>query len=96
LTGTPRFSAKWHVSRSSAEPTAADRLDDNLHPIGLTYYAASTALCVPGALSQTDEHDVLGAQADTRRLAELLAEAGFSRVREAARTDLHVVIEARP
>ena len=78
------------------EPAAADRLDDNLHPIGLTYYAASTALCVPGALSQADEHDVLGAQAGTRRLAELLAEAGFSRVREAARTDLHVVIEARP
>jgi 2-polyprenyl-3-methyl-5-hydroxy-6-metoxy-1,4-benzoquinol methylase len=78
------------------EPAAADRLDDNLHPIGLTYYAASTALCVPQALSQTHEHDVLGAQAGTRRLAELLAEAGFSRVREAARTDLHVVIEARP
>ena len=61
------------------EPAAADRLDDNLHPIGLTYYAASTALCVPQALSQTHEHDVLGAQAGPRRLAELLAEAGFSR-----------------
>jgi SAM-dependent methyltransferase len=33
------------------EPAAGDRLDDNLHPVGLTYYAASTAFCVPGALS---------------------------------------------
>jgi SAM-dependent methyltransferase len=78
------------------EPAAGVSLDDNLHPIGLTYYAASTALCVPGALSQTCSHDVLGAQAGTGKLAELLGEAGFSRVREAARTDLHAVIEARP
>jgi SAM-dependent methyltransferase len=79
------------------EPAAGDRLEDNLHPIGLTYYAASTAFCVPGALSQTHDHcDVLGAQAGSRRLVEVLTEAGFSRVREAARTPFHVVIEGRP
>jgi SAM-dependent methyltransferase len=79
------------------EPAAGDRLDDNLHPVGLTYYAASTAFCVPGALSQTHDHaDVLGAQAGSQRIIDLLAQAGFSRVREAARTPFHVVIEARP
>ena len=78
------------------EPAAGDRLDDNLHPVGLTYYAASTALCVPAALAQGHDHDALGAQAGTGRLTEVLAQAGFSRVREAARTPFHVVVEARP
>jgi SAM-dependent methyltransferase len=79
------------------EPAAGDRLEDNLHPVGLAYYATSTALCVPGALSQAVDHDhVLGNQAGTRRIAEVLAQAGFSQVREAARTPFHVVIEARP
>ena len=78
------------------EPAAGDSLDDNLHPVGLTYYAASTALCVPGALSQEHDHGVLGAQAGTRRITDVLTRAGFSRVREAARTPFHVVIEARP
>jgi SAM-dependent methyltransferase len=79
------------------EPAAADRLEDNLHPIGLAYYATSTALCVPGALSQAHDHaHVLGNQAGTARLAEVLTQAGFSQVREAARTPFHIVIEARP
>lgn len=78
------------------EPAAGDGLDDNLHPIGLVFYAASTAFCVPGALSQRQDHDALGAQAGTGRLSALLAEAGFTRVREAARTHLHAVLEARP
>ena len=79
------------------EPAAGDRLEDNLNPIGLSYYAASTALCVPGALAQAADHRaVLGAQAGTRRLADVLVQAGFSQVREAARTPFHVVIEARP
>ena len=79
------------------EPAAADRLEVNLHPIGLAYSATSTALCVPGALSQADDHaHVLGNQAGVARIAEVLTQAGFSRVREAARTPFHVVIEARP
>lgn len=80
------------------EPAAGDRLDDNLHPVGLSYYAASTALCVPEALSQGQGqgHDALGAQAGTQRISDLLVRAGFGRVREAARTPFHAVIEARP
>ncbi len=76
------------------EPAAGDRLEDNLHPVGLMYYAASTACCVPGALAQ--EGTALGAQAGPARIVALLAEAGFSRVRVAVRTDQHLVIEARP
>jgi hypothetical protein len=71
-----------------------DRLEDNLHPIGLAYYATSTALRVPGALSQAHDHD--HNQAGTRRIAEVLAQAGFTQVRAAARTPFHLVIEARP
>jgi SAM-dependent methyltransferase len=78
------------------EPAAGDRVADNLHPVGLTYYAASTLFCVPGALSQGGGADVLGAQAGPRRLTALLREAGFSRVRVVARTDMHLVVEARP
>ena len=93
--------ARGHLSPGgwfiAVEPNAGDRLEDNLHPIGLAYYATSTALCVPGALSQAvDQDHVLGNQAGTRRIAEVLAQAGFSQVREAARTPFHVVIEARP
>jgi SAM-dependent methyltransferase len=79
------------------EPAAGDRVEDNLHPVGLQYYAASTALCVPGALAQAHDHDdVLGAQAGTQAITRVLAQAGFTHVREAARTPFHVVIEARP
>jgi SAM-dependent methyltransferase len=77
------------------EPAAGDRLEDNLHPLGLAYYAASTALCVPGSLSQ-HVGAALGAQAGGERLCAVLTEAGFSRVRVAARTDFNLVIEARP
>jgi hypothetical protein len=38
----------------------------------------------------------LGAQAGEARLAELLNEAGFSRVRRATETPFNLVIEARP
>ena len=37
-----------------------------------------------------------GAQAGPARLGEILAEAGFTRVREAARTPFNIVLEARP
>ena len=77
------------------EPAAGDRVEDNLHPIGLAYYAASTALCVPGSLAQ-DGGAALGALAGGERLTGLLAEAGFSRVRVAQRGDFNLIIEARP
>lgn len=77
------------------EPYANDRLEDNLNPVGRLYYSASTVICV--AHSMTEEpRTALGAQAGEARLAELLNEAGFSRVRRAAETPFNLVLEARP
>ena len=76
------------------EPGAADRLEENLHPLGLAWYACSTALCVPGSLSQNG-HAALGAQAGPARTLEVFAEAGFEAARQAAATPFNLVFEAR-
>ena len=36
----------------AVEPNAGDRLEDNLHPLGLIWYASGHNLCVPNAVSQ--------------------------------------------
>lgn len=77
------------------EPAAGDRLEDNLHWLGRAYYAISTAACTPGALSQEGGW-ALGGQAGPQRLRAVLAEAGFTRVREVASTPFQMVLEARP
>ncbi len=53
------------------EPAAADRPEDNHHPLGRLFYAASTAICLPGSLAQ-DGQLGLGNQAGTGRLNEIL------------------------
>jgi SAM-dependent methyltransferase len=80
------------------EPRAGDRLADNLHPLGRVFYAASTQLCTPNALSQQDRPgaQALGAQAGPARLREVLEAAGFTRVRVAAETPVNLVLEAKP
>ena len=62
------------------EPYAADRVQDNLNPVGRIYYSGSTWLCCAHAISEDGTH-VLGAQAGEARLAQVCREAGFSRVR---------------
>lgn len=80
------------------EPYAEDRLEDNLSlaraPLSRFFYAASTLACVPGSQAQEGAR-VLGAQAGPRRLMDVLHEAGFNRVRVAAKTAMNLVIEAR-
>ena len=76
------------------EPFAADRVEENLNPIGRLYYGFSTLVCTPGSLSQPGRAG-LGTQAGEARLAEVLREAGFGRVRRAAETPLNLVLEAR-
>jgi SAM-dependent methyltransferase len=76
------------------EPFAGDRLEDNLNPVGRVFYAGSTMLCTPASLSQ-EVGLALGAQAGEKRLAEVLREGGFSRVRRAAETPFNLVLEAR-
>lgn len=77
------------------EPAAGDRVEDNLNPVGRTYYAGSTFLCTPSALAQPGGHS-LGAQAGPQRLGEVLADAGFTHRRTAVATPFNLVLEARP
>jgi SAM-dependent methyltransferase len=77
------------------EPYAADRVEDNLNPVGRIYYSGSTWLCCAHAISEAGTH-VLGAQAGEARLAQICREAGLSRVRRAAQTPFNLILEARP
>jgi SAM-dependent methyltransferase len=77
------------------EPYAGDRLEDNLTPVGRAFYAASTLLCVPHALSEKVSL-ALGAQAGEQRLREVVTAAGFGRFRRVAQTPFNLVYEARP
>ena len=76
------------------EPNAADKVEDNLNPVGRIYYSGSTWLCCAHAISEEGTH-VLGAQAGEARLAQVCREAGFSRVRRAAQTPFNLILEAR-
>jgi SAM-dependent methyltransferase len=77
------------------EPNAGDALEENLNPVGRTFYGFSTAVCTPASLAQPVGLG-LGAQAGQARLTEVLTEAGFSLVRRAAQTPFSLVLEARP
>jgi SAM-dependent methyltransferase len=77
------------------EPFAADRVEDNLNPVGRVYYAASTLICTPASLAQ-EVGTALGAQAGQARLREVATDAGFTRFRCAAETPFNIVLEARP
>jgi SAM-dependent methyltransferase len=77
------------------EPAAGDALEDNLNPVGRTFYGLSTVICTPVSLDQ-EVGLALGAQAGGGRLAAVLREAGFSRVRRATQTPFNLILEARP
>jgi SAM-dependent methyltransferase len=76
------------------EPFAADRLEDNLNPVGRLYYAASTTLCCAHSLSE-EVGLALGAQAGEGRLAAVFREAGFNAFRRATETPFNLVLEAK-
>jgi len=77
------------------EPMAGDRVEDNLNPIGRTFYGFSTLLCTPASLSQ-EVGLGLGAQAGEARIGDVVAGGGFTRFRRAAETPFNLVFEARP
>ena len=77
------------------EPLAADRVEDNLNPVGRIYYSASTMICTPASMAQ-EVGLALGAQAGEARLTEVIESGGFSKVRVAAKTPFNMVLEARP
>jgi ubiquinone/menaquinone biosynthesis C-methylase UbiE len=77
------------------EPFTADAVEDNFNPVGRLYYAGSTFLCVPNALSQAGGH-ALGAQAGEAAIREVVTAAGFTGFRRAAQTAFNLVYEIRP
>jgi SAM-dependent methyltransferase len=92
--GHVRQSLKPDGSWMIVEPTAGDKLEDNLNPIGRIYYAASTLVCVPTSLAQ-EVGTALGAQAGEARLCEVIMAGGFGSVRRAAETPFNMILEAR-
>ncbi|HWG58051.1 MAG TPA: class I SAM-dependent methyltransferase [Candidatus Acidoferrales bacterium] len=77
------------------EPIAGDKLEENLHPIGRAFYAASTLLCTPASLSQ-EVGLALGAQAGEKRLRDVVTKGGFTHFRRATQTPFNMIFEARP
>lgn len=77
------------------EPYASDEVEENFNPVGRLYYSGSTFLCVPNGLSQPGGR-ALGAQAGEAAVRQVMAEAGFTRFRRAARTAFNLVYEIRP
>jgi SAM-dependent methyltransferase len=77
------------------EPSAGDRLEDNLNPIGRLFYGASTLICTPHAISEGGESP-LGAQAGESAIRAIADAAGFGHFRRATETAFNLVLEARP
>lgn len=75
------------------EPIAGDSPEQNFNPVGRLYYNASTMICIPTSLDQ-EVGEGLGAQAGEARLAGIVREAGFERVRRAAEGPFNMVLEA--
>lgn len=72
------------------EPAAGDSVQDNLNPVGRTYYGFSVLLCTPCSLAQPG-HAALGTQAGPARIREIIEAAGFSSFRVAAQTPFNNV-----
>ena len=77
------------------EPAAADNIEDNFNPVGRLYYAGSTFLCVPNAMSQPGGY-ALGAQAGEAAIRQVITDAGFTRFRRVAESPFNLVYEVRP
>jgi len=89
--GTLKPDGTWMI----VEPSAADRIEGNLNPVGRAYYSFSTLLCTPASLSQ-EVGLALGAQAGEARIRDVVTAAGFTRFRRVAETPFNIVYEARP
>jgi len=81
------------------ELLAGDHVEDNLNPAGRMFYAISTLVCTPNALSQQmpDGPEPLGTLPGEARLREVAAAAGLTRVRRVpVDAPLNLVLELRP
>jgi SAM-dependent methyltransferase len=78
----------------AVEPWSADDFTTTIgNPVARANFAASTALCTPGSLSQPGAYG-LGTQGGPTRRLELLAEAGFENPIVAADTGFNLVLSA--
>ncbi len=82
------------------EPLAGDRVEDNLTPSGRMFYAVSTMICTPNAVSQvagTGRTPPLGTQAGEALLRTVAKAAGYTRIRRVpVEAPLNLVLELRP
>ena len=81
------------------EPLAADRVEDNLNPSGRMFYAVSTLVCTPNAVSQQvpGGPDRWARWPGRRGCARSPPRPGFTRVRRiAVDAPLNLVLELRP
>lgn len=89
--------AKAHLTEGgwflAVEPNAGDRLEDNLHPLGLIWYASGHNLCVPNAVSQGGS--ALGNQAGLQRTLQAFTEGGFTTAGQVAESPFNMVIAAQ-
>ncbi len=78
-----------------AEPKAADRLEDNFHPVGTMFYGFSLFHCMTQSLANGGPG--LGTCMGPARLTALLKEAGFSRVEPLdIKSQVNAFFAARP
>ena len=82
--GDPLSAARHARNKLSAdgwailiEPSASDDISENMNPIGQMYYSFSTMGCVPTSKSQKVGL-ALGAQAGSKKIINIMLEAGFS------------------
>ena len=76
------------------EPATPGTGDLAVNPVARTYYAGSTFLCVPHALSEHGTH-ALGAQAGEPAIRQVTEAAGFTRFRRVAESAFNVVYEVK-
>jgi SAM-dependent methyltransferase len=76
------------------EPFAHNELENNVNPVGRTFYAASTLICVPNSLAF--DGPALGAQAGENRIKDVVTKSGFSHFKRVLQTPLNLVYEVKP
>jgi SAM-dependent methyltransferase len=76
------------------EPLAGDTVAENLNPLGRLAYTFSTMICTPASMAQEGQA-ALGTQAGEKKLREVIAAGGFTRIRRTAQTPFNMVLEAR-
>ncbi|MGV9710589.1 class I SAM-dependent methyltransferase [Gordonia sp. NPDC003424] len=81
------------------EPPGGDHVSDNLNPGGRMFYAVSTLVCTPNAVSQRTDtsSEPLGALAGIRALTDLAQRAGFSSVQQIdIGAPMNLILQLRP